>query len=100
MSDFDTAIQQIAATLTQSEGATLVIAVTDDTVLRDYAIDALRGRLEPELRLHDVRYDPEHLSLLEAAVDAAARGSDRAVISVAGIEGLPRDQRTEAIRLL
>lgn len=99
MTSFDETVQQMATILSQADGTTVVFGVTDDRVLRDHAVDALRACLAPDLRVRDLRYDPEHLSLLESALDAGTNDG-RAVISLAGLEALPRDKRTEAIQLL
>jgi len=84
----------------QVEGTLILIAVCDDTVLRDHAVETLRKRLPPEITLRDFRYDPEHLSLLEGAIETTASGNGRPAVSVTGFETLPRDKRTEAIKLL
>jgi HEAT repeats/NACHT domain len=100
MSPFDQVIEHMALEFAQTEGTSILFGVTDDTVLRDHALDALRKRLPAEITLREFRYDAEHLSLLEGAVEATTSGGGRPAVSVTGLEALPRDKRTEAIHLL
>jgi len=97
---FDETIELMLIDFQQVEGTLILIAVCDDTVLRDHAVETLRKRLPPEITLRDFRYDPEHLSLLEGAIETTASGNGRPAVSVTGFETLPRDKRTEAIKLL
>ena len=100
MHSFDETIELMLIDFQQVEGTLILIAVCDDTVLRDHAVETLRKRLPPEITLRDFRYDPEHLSLLEGAIETTASGNGRPAVSVTGFETLPRDKRTEAIKLL
>ncbi|MBI3796776.1 MAG: hypothetical protein HY268_07390 [Deltaproteobacteria bacterium] len=100
MNSFDETVELMLIDLKQVEGTLILFAVCDDTILRDYTIETLRKRLSPEITLPDFRYDPQHISLLEGAVEAVATSNGRPVVSVTGFEALPRDKRTEAIRLL
>jgi hypothetical protein len=65
---FDETIELMLIDLKQVEGTLILIAVCDDTVLRDHAVETLRKRLTPEIELRDFRYDSEHLSLLEGTI--------------------------------
>lgn len=100
MSTFHETIEHLALYIEQAEGAVLLIGVCDDTVLRDHAVQILRQRLSAGIVLDEFRYDAEHLSLLEGAMAATTSGHGRPAVSVTGLELLPRDQRTEAIKLL
>ena len=100
MNSFDETVELMLIDLKQVEGTLILFAVCDDTILRDYAVETLRKRLLPEITLRDFRYDPEHISLLEGALEATATSNGRPAASVTGFEALPRDKRTEAIRLL
>ncbi len=100
MSSFDQTIELMLIDLEQVGGTLILFAVCDDTVLRDYTINELRKRLLPEITLRDFRYDPEHISLLEGAVETVKSNKGRVAVSVTGFETLPPDKRTEAIRLL
>ena len=86
--------------LEQVDGTLILVAVCDDTVLREHTVDTLRKRLPPNIALRDFRYDSEHISLIEGAIKETAAGNGRPAVSVTGFETLPRDKRTEAIRLL
>ncbi|MCI0490545.1 MAG: HEAT repeat domain-containing protein [Blastocatellia bacterium] len=97
---FDQTIKRMAAYLEQVDGVLILVAVTDDTVLRDHALNELRKRLPAEIDLKDFRYDAMHISLLEGAVEATRNGNGRAAVSVAGLEALSRDKQSEAVKLL
>ncbi len=97
---FDQTIEHMALYLTQVEGMLILIGVTDDTVLRDHTVKVLRERLNGKITLREFRYDAEHLSLLEGVVAAAASAKGQVAISVTGLEALPRDKQSEAIKLL
>ncbi len=100
MLSFDQTIDLMLIDLEQVEGTLILFGVCDDTVLRDHAVNTLRKRLPPEITLRDFRYDPEHLSLLEGAIETTVSGNGRPAVSVTGFETLPHDKRTEAIKLL
>jgi hypothetical protein len=100
MPNFDETIEHLALYIEMAEGALILIAVCDDTVLRRHAVDKLRQRLAPNITLREFFYDAEHLSLLEGTTEATASYADRPAVSVTGLEALPRDKRTEAIQLL
>jgi HEAT repeat protein len=100
MLSFGETLELMRIGLEEVEGTQILFGVCDDTVLRDYVVSELRKRLPPEITLRDFRYDSEHISLLEGAVEATASGNGRPAVSVTGFETLPRDKRTEAIRLL
>ena len=97
---FDQIIEQMAIYLEQVEDTLILIAVTDDTVLRDHTVKRLGERLEGKVALLGFRFDAEHLSLLEGAVTTAASATGRVAVSVTGLEALPRDKQSEAIKLL
>ncbi len=97
---FDETIESMKIYLEQVDGTLILVGVCDDTVLREHTVDTLRKRLPPEITLRDFRYDPEHISLLEGALEATATSNRRPAVSVTGFEALSRDKRTEAIRLL
>lgn len=97
---FDQSIEHIAIYLTQVEGTLILVGVTDDTVLRDHTVEVLRERLNGKIKLREFRYDAEHLSLLEGVVAAAVSVKGQVAISVTGLEMLPRDKQSEAIKLL
>jgi hypothetical protein len=100
MPAFNETIEHLALYVELAEGALILIAVCDDTVLQRHAVDKLRQRLAPNITLREFRYDAEHLSLLEGATEATASYDGRLAVSVTGLEALPRDKRTEAIQLL
>src|SRR5262249_38551158 len=100
MPTFDETIEHLALYVEMAEGALILIAVCDDTVLRRHAVDKLRQRLSPDITLREFVYDTEHLSLLEGATKATASCDGRSTVAVTGLEALPRDKRTEAIQLL
>jgi len=100
MPTFDETIEHLALYVEMAEGALILIAVCDDTVLRRHAVDKLRQRLAPNITLCEFCYDAEHLSLLEGTTEAIASYDGRPAVSVTGLEALPRDKRTEAIQLL
>jgi len=97
---FDETIESMKIYLEQVDGTLILVGVCDDTVLREHTVDTLRKRLPPEITLRDFRYDPEHISLLEGALEATATNNGQPAVSVTGFEALSRDKRTEAIRLL
>ena len=70
MNAFDQAIERMAIEIDQAEGTSIFIGVTDDTVLRDHAVDTLRRRLCADITLGAFRYDTEYLSLLEGVIAA------------------------------
>ena len=100
MPAFDETIAHLALYIEMAEGALILIAVCDDTVLRRHAVDKLCQRLSPDITLREFCYDAEHLSLLEGTTEATASYDGRLAVSVTGLEALPRDKRTEAIQLL
>jgi hypothetical protein len=97
---FDQTLKHMLIYLTQVEDTLILFGVTDDMVLRDHVIKVLRERLPEEVTLRHFRYDREHISLLEGAVETAASSNGRVVVSVTGLEALPRDKQSEAIKLL
>jgi HEAT repeat protein len=100
MPTFDETIEHLALYVEMAEGALILIAVCDDTVLRRHAVDKLRQRLSPNITLREFCYDAERLSLLEGTTETIASYDGRPAVSVTGLEALPRDKRTEAIQLL
>src|SRR4029453_16364199 len=100
MPAFDETIAHLALYIEMAEGALILIAVCDDTVLRRHAVGKLCQRLSPEIPLREFCYDAEHLSLLEGTTEATASYDGRLAVSVTGLEALPRDKRTEALQLL
>ncbi len=97
-SSFDEAIESMALLLEQVEGMALVIAVSNDASLRDHAVRTLAERLSSGKKLQEFRYDPAHLSLLEAVAELP--GGPGVAVSATGLEALRHDQRIEAIKLL
>jgi hypothetical protein len=97
---FDETLELMRIELEQSEGTLLLVGICDDTALRAHTIEELRQRLSPDISLQDFHYDPEHLSLLEAVADTAQSANGRVALSVTGLEDLPRDKWSEAIKLL
>ncbi|MGE0683295.1 MAG: hypothetical protein AB7P69_20650 [Candidatus Binatia bacterium] len=100
MRSFDETLELMRIELGQDEGTLLLLGICDDTELRDYTIKELRKRLSPEIGLRDFCYDPEHISLLEAAVATLQTKNGRVALSITGLEDLPRDKWSEAIKLL
>src|SRR4030095_3361137 len=100
MPTFDETIEHLALYVEMAEGALILIAVCDDTVLRRHAVDKLCQRLPRNMTLVEFCSDTEHLSLLEGTTEATASYDGRPAVSVTGLEALPRDKRTEAIQLL
>src|SRR5262245_49530402 len=100
MPNFYETIEHLALYVEMAEGALILIAVCDDTVLRRHAVNKVRQRLSPDITLPEFCYDAEHLSLLEGTTEATASYDGRPAVSVTGLEALPRDKRTEAIQLL
>lgn len=96
----DDSLVRMAAFLKETKGTTIIIAVTDDTVLREHAVKALGQRLPAEIKLEEFRYDTAHISLLEGANGSAPVEYGRRVISAVGLDTLPRDKQSEAIKLL
>ena len=92
----DQTLKYMLIYLTQVEDTLILFGVTDDTVSRDHVIKVLRERLPEEITLRHFRYDHEHISLLEGAVETAASSNGRVVVSVTGLEALPRDKQKEA----
>jgi hypothetical protein len=72
MPAFNETIEHLAIYIEQAEGALILIAVCDDTVLRRHAVDKLRQRLSPDITLREFCYDTEHLSYLEGTTEAIA----------------------------
>jgi len=97
---FDESIEIALTYLTQTEGPLILIGVSDDTTLRDYFIEELTRRLPDEITLCNFVFDREHLSLYEGALEAAESAAGRVVVCCAGLEKLPRDKQSEAIKLL
>ncbi len=100
MEAFQEAIEHILLDLEQIEGTLILVGVCDDIVLRDHAIATLRERLQSRRTMSEFRYDPEHLSLLEAVGAVTTADHTHPVVSVSGLEELPRDKWSEAIKLL
>jgi HEAT repeat protein len=104
MKSFDQTIESMLLYLTQVEGTLILFGVTDDTVLRDHVVETLRRRLPEQFELLEFRYDPkqpQNISLLEGASAAAsAANGHRLAVSVSGLETLPLDKQSEAIKLL
>jgi HEAT repeat protein len=100
MNSFEETINLMALYLTQVEGTLILIGVTEDTVLRDHAIESLRNRLEGKIAIRDFRFDNNHISLLEGALKVANSTNEPVVVSVTGLESLRRDKQSEAIKLL
>lgn len=100
MSSFDENIKLVSQYLSQVEGTLILIGVTEDTVLRDYAINVLRERLDSKITLRDFRFDSQHISLLEGAAEIAGSSDGPVAISATGLEALWRDKQSEAIYLL
>lgn len=100
INSFDSTVEGVLTYLEQVEGTLILVVVSDNRELRERAAERIRQSLPAGIKLHDFRYDPEHLSFLEGVSAAASQGGDRAVVSVTGLDELPRDKRTEAIRLL
>ena len=98
---FERSLELMRLQLSQVNGTLILVCVTDDSNLRDYAVAELTRSLDPAVELRDFRYDPDHLSLLEgaSAVATAANGK-RVAVSVAGLESLPREDQSNAIKLL
>jgi hypothetical protein len=97
---FEQTIERMAAYLSQVEGVLILIGVTDDTILRDYAIEKLRERVASEIDLRGFRYDPTRLSLFEGAHEVLSSANGQSAVSVIGLEALSRDRQSEAIKLL
>ncbi len=97
---FDESVEVALTYLTQTEGTLILIGVSDDTMLRDHFIEELTRRLPDEITLRNFVFDREHLSLYEGAIDAAGSAAGRIVVSSTGLENLPRDKQSEAIKLL
>ncbi len=100
INSFDQTLKHMLIYLTQVQDTLILFGVTDDTVLRDHVIEVLRERLPEAITLRHFRYDREHISLLEGVVETAASSNGRVVVSVTGLEALPRDKQSEAIKLL
>ena len=100
MPAFNETIEHLALYVELAEGALILIAVCDDTVLRRHAADTLRQRLAPDITLREFCYDAEHLSLLEGTTEATASYDGRPTVSVTGLEMLQGGKRSEAIQLL
>ncbi len=87
--------------LQQVDGTLILFGVTDDLTLREHVVETLRKRLPEEMMLREFRYDPDNISLLEGAIKAAGEANGhRVMVSVTGLETLPRDKQSEAIKLL
>ncbi len=100
MPSFADTLELMRIELEQCDGTLLLVGVCDDTNLRDYAIKRLRDCVASQISLRDFRYDPEHLSFLEAVADSTQTGNGRVALSVTGLEELPHDKWSEAIKLL
>jgi len=100
MSTFDQTIARLALYFEQVEGTLVLIGVCDDTVLREHVVQTLRQRLPSGIMLGEFCYDPGHLSLLEGATAVTEAKHKRPAVSATGLDTLPRDKRTEAIKLL
>ncbi|MGH9843298.1 MAG: HEAT repeat domain-containing protein, partial [Blastocatellia bacterium] len=102
---FERSLELMRLQLSQVNGTLILVCVTDDSNLRDHAVAELARSLDPSTELRGFRYDPDHLSLLEGAssvASGAASGANgkRVAVSVAGLESLPREDQSNAIKLL
>src|SRR5262245_57447048 len=97
---FEESVEVARAYLTQTERPLILIGVSDDTTLRDHFIEELTRRLPDEITLRDFVFDRERLSLYEGAVEAAESAAGRVIVCCTGLENLPRDKQSEAIKLL
>lgn len=97
---FEESVEVALTYLTQTAGPLILIGVSDDTTLRDHFIEELTRRLPDEITLRDFVFDRERLSLYEGAVEAAESAAGRVVVYCTGLEKLPRDKQSEAIKLL
>ena len=100
MSPFDQTIEHMALKLQQAEDTSILFGVTDDTVLRDHALEALRKRLSAEITLREFRYDAERLQLARRRRGSHSFRRRTARGFCDGARSAPRDKRTEAIQLL
>src|SRR5438309_658683 len=96
---FDESVDRLAILVTQSEGTTLVFAVSNDRALRDRAMRQLTDRLSGDLAVSRFDFDATHLSILEGGLERS-RGETGSVMYVSGLEQLTKDKRAEAIQLL
>jgi hypothetical protein len=102
---FEESIEIAQSYLSEINAPLILIGVTDDTELRRHFLAELRKGLGDRVDLRDFRYDPQNISLLEGALAVANPRNDvanghRVAISAVGLEALPRDKQSEAIKLL
>src|SRR5882672_2679857 len=97
---FEEGVEVALTYLTRTDGPLILIGVSDDTTLRDHFIEELTRRLPDEITLRNFIFDRERLSLYEGAVRAAESAAGRVVVCCTGLENLPRDKQSEAIKLL
>src|SRR5262245_21556362 len=102
---FEESLEIVRASLEDVTAPQVLIGVTDDTELRGHFLAELRKRLGDGVALRDFRYDPQHISLLEGAIAAvgpngAVTDGPRVAVSAVGLEALPRDKQSEAVKLL
>ncbi len=102
---FEESLEIARSCLAEITAPQILIGVTDDTELRRYFLAELRERLGETVDLLDFRYDPQHISLLEGALAVVGPCEDKAnghrvAVSAVGLEALPRDKQSEAIKLL
>ncbi|MGH9752728.1 MAG: hypothetical protein ACREA2_08080, partial [Blastocatellia bacterium] len=102
---FEESLEIVRASLEDVTAPQILVGVTDDTELRGHFLAELRKRLGADVDLRDFRYDPQHISLLEGAIasvganDAETNGR-RVAVSAVGLEALPHDKQSEAVKLL
>jgi hypothetical protein len=100
---FEESLQIAESYLADVTGPLILIGVTDDTVLREHFLAELRHRLNGAVELLEFQYTPRDYSLLEGAQAVAASHGDnghRLAVSAIGLEALPTDKQSEAVKLL
>jgi HEAT repeat protein len=102
---FEESLEIVRASLEDVVAPQVLIGVTDDTELRVHFLSELRKKLSIGVDLRDFRYDPQNISLLEGAIAAvgpngAQANGRRVAVSAIGLELLPHDKQSEAVKLL
>jgi HEAT repeat protein len=102
---FEESVEIAQTYLSEVNAPLILIGVTDDTELRQHFVAELRDRLADSVDLREFHYDPRNISLLEGALAIAATNGEKAnghriAVSAIGLEALPRDKQSEAIKLL